>query len=145
MVVDIENVVGGAVRTAAQAAWARLRVVEALDLQPGEQVTVGTSHVGLLNTRAAWPGARIVVRSGEDGADRALLEVLLGELIEERFDELALVSGDGIFADAVAALGAAGLKVTVASWRELCSKRLRMAASRTVFFDDSALAVGGAA
>lgn len=145
VVVDIENVVGGGVVAAEQAVDARLSIQEAVSLSGCEQVVIGTSHIGVLATWLGWRGPRIVVRSGENGADLALLEVLTGERIEERFDEVVLVSGDGIFTDAVAALGAAGVSVTVVAHTDGCSRRLRMAASRTVFLNRRTLEVGGAA
>lgn len=140
VVVDIENVVGGAVMTAEEAAWAHRYVQHAVGLNEGEQVVIGTSHIGFLPTGLGWPDSpgkpRLLIRSGEDGADLTLLEVLTEERIEERFDEVALVSGDHIFTEAVAALGAAGVEVTVVAHLDGCSKRLRMAASHTVFFED---------
>ncbi|WP_445185147.1 NYN domain-containing protein [Pseudonocardia sp. Cha107L01] len=136
MVVDIENVAGGAVMTEASAAWARDVVVSALAVSDGEQVVIGTSHVGLFHISSVWPGARLRVRSGPNGADLELLEVLTGEHVEERFDEVTLVSGDGIFAEAIAHLGAAGVNVTVASWVESISAKLCLAACRTVYLND---------
>lgn len=145
VVVDIENVLGGAVLAAGQSVEAHRAVQGVVALTGCEQVVIGTSHIGVLATWLGWRGPRIVVRSGENGADLALLEVLTEERIEERFDELVLVSGDGIFADAVAALGAVGVSVTVVAHRTGCSRRLQMAASRTVFLRECAVEVGGAA
>jgi NYN domain len=136
LVVDIENVAGGAVMTEASAAWARDVVVSALAVLDGEQVVIGTSHIGLFHISSVWPGARLKVRSGPNGADLELLEVLTDERVEERFDEVTLVSGDGIFAEAIARLGAAGVNVTVASWAESLSARLCLAARRTVYLND---------
>ena len=56
-----------------------------------------------------------------------------------------LVSGDGIFTEAVGALGALGVQVTVVARVDSCSKRLRLAAGRTVLLNYSAIGVGGAA
>lgn len=145
IIVDIENVAGGAVIATEQAVAARLRVDEALNLRNGEQVIIGTSHVGVIATGLGWHGPRIVTRSGKNGADLALLKVLTEERIEERFDEVVVVSGDGIFTNAVAALGAVGVRVTVAARPDACSKRLRMAATRTVFLNDTNAGIGGAA
>jgi hypothetical protein len=115
----------------------------AAGLHGDEHVVIGTSHVGLMATGLGWAGPRLVARSGENGADLALLEVLAQERVEERFDEVIIVSGDGIFTDAVAALGAAGVRVVTRP--EACSKRLRMAAGRTVYLNSSAMAMGGTA
>lgn len=145
VVVDIENVVGGAVMATEQAVGAHLCIDEALGLKDCEQVVIGTSHMGVIATGLGWRGPRIVARSGENGADLALLEVLTEERVEERFGEVVVVSGDGIFTEAVAALGAVGVQVTVAARPEACSNRLRMAAARTVFLSQTAAGVGGAA
>lgn len=127
----------------AKAARALLRDVVTLSGQ--EQVVIGSSHVGAFPSLLGWPGSRILLRSGENGADLVLLEVLTGERVEERFDEVVLVSGDGIFTDAVSMLGAAGVSVTVVAHPDGCSKRLRMAAGRTVFFNHRLGAMEGAA
>ncbi|RNL78479.1 NYN domain-containing protein [Nocardioides marmorisolisilvae] len=145
IVVDIENLVGGAGITQAQAAAAHRCVTSAVAMRPGEQVIIGTSHVGLLSSGIGWRGPRMVVRSGKDGADLALLEVLKDEHIEERFDEVVIVSGDGIFTDAVLVLREAGVFVTVVSRNDACSKRLRLAADQTVLVDMNVGEFGGVA
>ncbi len=135
VVVDIENAAGGAVITRAMADWARAVIETTLHVVPGEQVVIGTSHVGLFTAKDAWPCARVRVRSGENGADLELLDVLTTERIEERFDEVVLVSGDGLFTDVVAQLGRCGVEVTVAAWATGMSARLRLAAGRVVYLD----------
>lgn len=136
VLVDIENVAGGAVVTAAMASWARRVVESVLHVTSDEQVVVGTSHCGLFNVKDAWPCARVEVRSGQDGADLELLEVLTTEHLSTRFDEVVLVSGDGIFADAVADLSRSGVQVVVAAWSGGLSTRLRLAANQTLTLDD---------
>lgn len=145
VVVDIENVVGGAVRVVEDVVRARELLHSALDLTGSEQVVVGTSHFGLLAAGLGWDGPRLVVRSGPDGADLALLEVLTQEGVAERFDEVVLVSGDGIFADALGALGALGVRTTVVARADRCSARLRVAASKTVLLRAKVDSFGGAA
>ena len=145
VVVDIENMVGGSVMTPLQVAQVH-SFLEAIGLLRGnDQAVVGASHIGLLSAGLGWKGARLLVRSGENGADLALLEVLTGEFVESRFDEVILVSGDGIFADTVAALAAKGVAVTVVAREDSCSKRLRMAAGRTVYMSPSEVILEGAA
>lgn len=143
--VDIENVVGGAILTSANASWARHQIEKVIELRYDEQVVIGTSHIGVVSTRMGWDGPRIVMRSGPDGADLALLEVLQGERIAERFDELVLVSGDGIFAEVVARLAAEGVKTTVVAHHGGLSKRLRLAAANTFLFERNVAGLGGAA
>lgn len=143
--VDIENVVGGAVMTLAQAETARRCIESTMTARDDEQVVLGSSHIGALNAWLAWKGARMLVRSGEDGADLELLKVLEDEHIAERFDEVVLISGDGIFTDTVAALGAVGVWVTVISRPEACSKSLRMAAAATRYLGPTIPTFGEAA
>lgn len=145
VLVDIENVAHGAVLAEEQAVEARRAVQEVIPLLDGDQIIIGTSHVGVLATGFGWPGTRLVVRSGDNGADLALLEVIAEECIAERFDEVVLISGDGIFTEAVSALGARGVSVTVVAHPGGCSRRLRMAAAQTVFFTHQADRVSGAA
>lgn len=137
LLVDLENVGGGSLRTPAMAAWATRVVTEALAVVAGEQVIVGVSSIdGLFHARRSWPHARVVLGWGRDGADHALLEVLHNERVAERFGRVTIVSGDGIFADTAAALGHQGVAVTGAGWREGMSARLRLSVQRTVLLDD---------
>jgi hypothetical protein len=145
VVVDIENVVGGAVLATEQAVAAHRSIEKVAALNGSEHVVIGTSHIGVVPTGLGWRGPRLVVRSGDNGADLALLAVLTEERVEERFDEVLLVSGDGIFTEAVAALGAAGVDVTVLAHPGRCSRRLQFAAGRTLLFDQLAVGFGGAA
>lgn len=132
VVVDIENLIGGAVINATEVQWARQLLNESLGLQPEDQFIVGICHLGLLEVGINWPQARRVVRSGPSGADRALIEVLREEHIADRFTEVVLVSGDGAFADVVAELAAQGVPTTVVAQRERLSARLRLAACTVV-------------
>ncbi len=126
-VVDIENVIGGAATEADAVRWAKAVITDAVAVRPGDHVVVGISHAGLLTTGCAWTDLRYVVGSGLDGADRALLEVL-EERVAERYTHVVLVSGDGIFTDAVARLAAAGVETTVVAHPAKLSNRLRLAA-----------------
>lgn len=129
VIVDIENLTGGAVLCCETAHWARKALAQAIGLTDDDQVVIGTSHIGLLNTAVAWPRQRYVVRSGADGADLALLEVL-DEGLAARYDEIVLVTGDGIFADAAGRLAGAGALVHIVAQSDALSGRLRLAASK---------------
>lgn len=134
IVVDIENLIGGAVLHPTEAAWARLRLIEAGLFAEGDQVVIGTSHIGLIHVGTGWTNQRYVVGSGPNGADLALLDVLTEDL-PTKYDEVVLVSGDGIFTDAVAALCAAGARTHVVAVRARLSHRLRMAANQITLLD----------
>lgn len=138
VLIDIENVVGGLVCDEKCAACARLTIRCAVGTHPMDQVVVATCHKGYQHVAWSWPKARRLVRSGQDGADLALLDVLR-EDVASRFAHVVLVSGDGIFADAVTDLGHRGTHVTVASRRSHLSNRLRLAAARVVLLDEAML------
>lgn len=145
VLIDIENISGGAIRSLAQARWARRMITSTLGLRDQEQVVIGVSKAGAINTGPEWSSARLVAGAGVDGADHALLNVLNNENIASRFDEVTLVSGDGIFTDTIVKLGAHGVKVTVLAHQVALAKRLQMAAARTITFTPNQIAVEGAA
>lgn len=130
IVVDLENVVGGALLNARAADWATTLVLDAVAPVPGDLVVIGVAHNGLMCAGCAWPNLRYVLGSGESGADLALLEVL-DENVPARFSEVVIVSGDGIFAEKAADLGAAGVRVTVVSRPSRLARRLRMVVQDT--------------
>src|ERR1700689_3399028 len=73
-----------------------------------DQVVVASSHLTLLSAALGWPHARSRIRSGPDGADLELLDVLLYERVAARFSRVVIGSGDGAFARAAASLAAPG-------------------------------------
>jgi hypothetical protein len=136
VLIDVENVVGGLVCDERCADCARAAIARAIGSRADDQVVVATCHRGYPYVAWSWPTARRLVRSGRDGADLALLDVL-AEDVAERFAHVVLVSGDGIFTDAVTALGRAGVDVTVVSRRGRLSNRLRLAAARVAYLDEA--------
>ncbi len=74
-----------------------------------------------------WPEARRLVRSGPDGADICLLDVIANERIAERFGTVIIGSGDNIFSEAAARLAAQGTRVVAAIGHGRISSKLRMA------------------
>lgn len=125
ILVDIENAARGPKMTVAQVRMLRTEITESLDLTLWDQVIVGCSHIAMVNAKAGWPRARVVVRSGPDGADLALLAEL-GHIDVRRFAGLVLVSGDHLFAPAIST---AALPTTVLGHRDGLSQRLRLAAT----------------
>ena len=105
-----------------------------------DQVEVASSHLTLLNAALGWPHAHYRVRSGPDGADLALLDVLRHENVATRFTHVAIGSGDHLFAEAAAHLAAQGVWVTVVSRRRSLSPRLALAAREVVLLDAAAQA-----
>jgi hypothetical protein len=136
--VDIENLVGDSLPSLSQVREALGLYTDCLAIGAMDQVEVASSHLTLLNAALGWPHAHYRVRSGPDGADLALLEVLQHENVAKRFTHVAVGSGDHLFAEDVARLGAEGVWVTVVSWRSSLSRRLALAAREVIFLDSIA-------
>lgn len=135
VLVDVENVVGGSSALCDLVLWAREVVEECISARPDDQVVLGISPAGLLDLACAWTRVRYVMRSGLDGADLVLLEVLR-ENIADRFTEVVVVSGDGIFTDAIAELASQGVHTTVVAHPAGLSRRLELAANEVRFLPD---------
>ena len=136
--VDIENLAGAALPSLSQ-------VRETLGLYTGclafgamDQAEVASSHLAWLNAALGWPHAHYRIRSGPDGADLALLDVLRHENVATRFTHVVIGSGDHLFAEQAAHLAARGVWVTVVSRRRSLSHRLALAAREVIFLDATA-------
>jgi hypothetical protein len=133
--VDLENLARNPRPCKAEVAAVRARYLDLVPTGRHDLVTVGINHGALLSAGCGWPEARLVVRSGPDGADLALVNVLRSEQVERRFDSVVVASGDGIFVDQVARLATAGCAVTVVARRRSLARRLRLAAPTVVEFE----------
>jgi hypothetical protein len=133
--VDIENLTGDPRPSLGQVRQALGRYTGCLAFGAMDQVEVASSHLTLLNAALGWPHAHYRVRSGPDGADLALLDILQHENVAGRFTHVAIGSGDHLFADPAARLAAQGVWVTVVSRRRGLSPRLALAAREVVFLD----------
>lgn len=133
--VDLENLAGSGHVTESHARWVRKVYLATGMVAHGDHVILGVSHHNQLAAGYGWPEARRVVRSGADGADLALQEVMTSENLVERFDSCILVSGDGGFAEVIAALAGQGLRSGVIAPRGHCSAALKLAATGCVEID----------
>lgn len=125
--VDLENLLGGADFSEADvvALMGSYRTVaECLD---DDHLIVATCYRAALSAWFGCPDARRLVRSGADGADLALLEVIQNEGLARRFDRVVIASGDAIFAPATALLQLQGAEVVVVSRPDALSTALRIA------------------
>lgn len=132
--VDIENLVGSPRPHRAEVAEVHYAYTRRF-VRPGDLLTVACNHGAAPLVAWEWPGARLLLRSGADGADRALLEVIQHEAVHARFASVHIASGDGIFTDAAARLGAYGVVVTVVARPGSLSRTLRMAAGSFQLLD----------
>ncbi|MDQ3483966.1 MAG: NYN domain-containing protein [Actinomycetota bacterium] len=134
--IDIENLLGEPRPVADSVRRARSAYETHVLVGEHDLVVVACNHGCALDVGLAYSDARLVVRSGHDGADLALLDVLSEHDLRDRFDAVVVASGDGIFAEAVAALGGMGLAALVVARPESLSRMLRLAAGgRVVAFD----------
>jgi len=136
---DIENVNGGAVGSRSLADAAYNEVAEAIALRDDEQIVIGVGPSSLLAVGQSQPRSRLVMGRGLDGADHALLAVLGGESLASRFDEIVIVSGDGIFTEVAAWLAREGAHVTVVARECKLARRLKFAAGAVVLLADHAV------
>jgi hypothetical protein len=136
--IDIENLAGDPLPSISQVREALGLYTDCLAFGAMDQVEVASSHLTLLNAALGWPHAHYRVRSGPDGADLALLDVLRHENVAERFTHVAIGSGDRLFADGAAHLAAQGVWVTVVSRRHSLSPQLALAAREVIFLDTMA-------
>lgn len=133
--VDIENLAGTPLPTLlqvmqVQACYARLTA-------PGiaDHVVMASSHLALVNAAVGWPHARYRVRSGPDGADQELLDVIWHENVAARFTHVVIGSGDGVFGAAAEALSVGGTWVSVVSRRGCLAPALARAAREVHYLD----------
>lgn len=131
---DIENMLGaGEIEVSAiNAVFAVYR--EQVPMTDQDLVVVGvSSSEGLLAIALSdLRNCRPLFRPGKDGADLALQEVLDTEELEKRFSTVHVGSGDGGFASSISALAGRGAEIVVVARPESLSKRLRLAAHRTI-------------
>ena len=132
-VIDIENIAGSAYNVTPAGALRVRRLLEReLGLADDEQAVIAvTADQGVFPVAQAFPGKQVLVRRGASGADLALIESIDARHTAARYDEVVLVSGDGIFAQLASMLAYYGATVTVAADANQLSARLRLASHRT--------------
>ena len=134
-VVDIENLAGAALPSLALVSEVQLKYLACLRFGADDQVVLAASHLALLNAGLGWPHARYRVRSGRDGADLELIDVLEHENVATRFSHVVIGSGDGRFGGAAARLADRGVRITVVSRRGSLSPGLARVARDVVYLD----------
>ena len=85
-----------------------------------------------------------VERSGPDGADLALREVMSSTLAR-RFDHIVLASGDHMFAPVVARLASHGIGTTVIAGPDSLARELRLASTTVLLMQEWCRARGDVA
>ncbi|HTU77073.1 MAG TPA: NYN domain-containing protein [Trebonia sp.] len=133
--VDIENLAGAAVPTLREVMDVQVRYARRMALGIDDHVIMASNHLALVNAALGWPHARYRVRSGPDGADLELLDVIECENVAARFTRVVIGSGDGLFGRAAQDLMERGVRVTVVSrWGSLAPS-LERAAMEVIYLD----------
>jgi hypothetical protein len=142
---DIENMCG---MGRLEPGWvaSRVRQLEmAVAPGPADQMIVGYNPLnraavafGILRSHGH------VERSGPDGADLALEEVMSSSHARG-FDHIVLASGDHMFAPAVARLASQGIGTTVIAGPDSLARELRLASTAIVLMPEWSRAHGDAA
>ncbi len=129
-VVDLENLCGGSDLVAARQQFIRSVYDHHGD---GSRMTVVASGPSCLQPFCdawwTWGDARRLVRAGLNGADNALVEVLMDEPLVKRMRCVEVWSGDGAFSEPVGYLRSRGLAVNVFARPGSVSQRLRKAST----------------
>jgi hypothetical protein len=128
---DVENLVGRSDPACSDVKAISVAVHKAFGhLEP--VCVLASSHYCAPAVWYNWPDARYLVRSGPDGADKRLIQVVEDERVAERFGLVIIGSADGGFADTAAQLASAGVHVIGALGRGRLSRKLQFAVHETV-------------
>jgi len=138
--VDIENCAGSGELTPQQAEAVRLAISRAAPA--AVMKVVACSHHNAVPTLFSFTDARVLLRSGPDGADLALLDVLEHEQVPSRFGKVIIASGDGIFAKASRRLLSCGVQVEVLSAPDRLSGELAASCSNVRYLSVAELQAG---
>jgi hypothetical protein len=112
-VIDIENLVGGSGAGAAAVALVLSTYRSTVTVGADDHAIIGAGPTLAVAAGLAWPGARLVLGRGVDGADRALLAAIDADFVATHYDRVVIASGDHAFAPLVGALRSRGVAVAV--------------------------------
>ena len=135
-ILDIENLLGDPRPSQVCVVDAMEHYMNLANYGESDLLVAACNHGAALEVGYALGGHhRLLLGSGPDGADHALLNVLEGEGLSARFSRVVIGSGDGIFAEPAARLSRFGTQVTVVSRTVALSARLNLAAAEVIYFD----------
>ena len=137
--IDIENIAGGPELTVESVRRAKQIYLRSGVYELGDLIYIACSRANGVVTGLGWPEGHLVCATGRDGADFELIEAIKRERVPERFAQVVIASGDGIFSTRAEVLRRAGVEVTVIAPAGGLSNRLRQAASSAVLIDTDKL------
>ena len=139
-VIDVENLLGAEHILPIAPGFGSL-YRECSGAGPDDLLLVGADRAHLFGLRGAFPGAHVVVGTGPDGADDALIDALDLSTIARGHDSIVIASGDHRFAGLAAGARSVGLEVVVLARRAGLHRMLGAQADRVVVFPESVRAM----
>lgn len=138
VVVDLENLCGGSGRVAGFYLEARRAIEEVVGSRAVNYVIASGPRArgDTPSLPFFWPEARWLVGRGIDGADIALVDVLIEEPFAKSSQRVVVVSGDHRFAEVLHYLASIGVSTTVISTASALSHQCRLAAHHVVTIPD---------
>lgn len=135
--IDIENLAGNGRLLSQDVVGVRDRFQQAVAPDEMDLFTVGCDSSNAFHVRSAFPGARLVVGRGPDGADLALIEAMQEDMQSGAWStQVLLGSGDHIFAPILAAMAGEGAITRVVGIEGHTSHRLKLAAHHTTLLPE---------
>jgi hypothetical protein len=136
--VDVENLCAGCNCTIQGVSETACEYLSLFPSTEKDLYVLATSFKNALSCGLGWPtSSQQLMRSGENGADFALIEAYEPHDMAERFGRIVIGSGDGIFTELANKLTALGCHVTVVTRPECLSKRLALAVQSVVFLSST--------
>jgi hypothetical protein len=137
--VDIENLMGGPLGGRAALREASGAYRDAAHVAVRDHVVLGVNPNLAVEVGLEWPGARLLVRAGQDGADLALVESVEDVIWNaNRYDRVIIGSGDGRFLAVVKSFKAVGIPVGVVARERSLALVLAQVASFVALLPDCA-------
>jgi uncharacterized LabA/DUF88 family protein len=135
--IDIENLCISGDLTVDRVAGVREAYFAQVNPSSDDLFVIAASHHNMEAAAFGWPGGFHGFRSGKDGADIVLAQLMVEDDLSERFETVFLASGDGGLAPFAAALMAKGCQVQAVSRVESASWAMRLASDSMYYLQIS--------
>ena len=134
--VDIENINGRSIGSVQEANWCRCALNQWLAITDRDLIVVAADKSGVRHLHESWGTCQVLAAVGKSGADKQLIAAIAAEHnLVDRFKEIVIVSGDGIFVDSVLYLMSMGIPTTVCSYKSALNATLAACADNILILD----------
>lgn len=97
----------------------------AAGFKPTDHVVIATNHLHAVEIGLVWPRARLLPRSGVDGADYALIDEARQAAASKLYSRVVIGGGDHIYETVMGDLDAVGIDVAIVSLPSALARVLR--------------------